>query len=134
MDEKIGLKFASYPDNVKEKLLSVRELILKTADSINAGKVIEDLKWGQLSYSTVKGSPIRIDWSKNHPDKLSIFFNCKTTLVDTFKEIYSNEFEFKGNRELVLPLNSDEVTSPLAHCLSMALEYHKIKKLPLLGA
>ena len=30
-----------------------------------------------------------------------MYFNCKTTLVDDFKEIYSDTFRFGGNRSLI---------------------------------
>jgi len=62
-----------------------------------------------------------------------VFFNCKTRLVETFKEVYFDVFKFQTNRAIVLKL--DQPTPPeLKACFAMALNYHKIKNRPLLGA
>jgi hypothetical protein len=74
-----------------------------------------------------------MDWKANDPDFIKVYFHCQTSLIETFKEIYRDEFEYEGNRAIVIPLGAPE-SGPLGHCLLMALKYHRLKHLPLLGA
>jgi hypothetical protein len=55
VDHKIQTKFDSYPQEARNQLLSVRELILAIAADNGLGSVAETLKWGEASYS-VKGA------------------------------------------------------------------------------
>jgi len=127
--------FNSYPDDAKEKLLFLRQLILDTAkENRNIDELEETLKWGQPSYISPIGSAIRIDWIKKTPNQYAIYFNCKTKLVDTFKELYPSQFVFSGNRALIFDLDDELPLKELTHCIYLALNYHKLKKLPLLGA
>jgi len=125
----------SYPDIAQRKLLQLRNLIISTAESISEiNKIEETLKWGEPSYSTKIGSTIRIDWKQKNPNQYSMYFNCKSKLIDTYKEIYKDIFEFKGNREIIFQMNKSIPTEELSHCIELALTYKKRKHLPLLGA
>ncbi|MFC3701923.1 DUF1801 domain-containing protein [Reinekea marina] len=134
VDAEVKKKFDSYPDHVRNRLLDIRGLILEVAEADEVGEITEALKWGEPSYAAKKGSPIRIDWKPKNPEIFSIYFNCNTTLIETFREIYSESFQFVGNREMVFPLSEDIPISELKACISMSLRYHNIKHLPLLGA
>lgn len=98
------------------------------------GEVEETLKWGEASYLVKGGSAIRIDWKPKVPDVIKVFFHCQTRLVETFKEIYRTEFVYEGKRAILIPLNTNINQLPLKHCIELALKYHQIKHLPLLGA
>ena len=126
--------FDSYPHHVTRKLLEIRELIYEVAREDGINQLEETLKWGEPSYIAQSGSTIRIDWKSKHADRYFLFFNCKTTLIETFKEVYGDTFVFEGNRAIVLCLDQTAPKKELKHCLSMSLNYHKIKHLPLLGA
>ncbi len=134
MEESIQKKFDSYPENAKKALLKLRKLILKVAKECGAGSVSEELKWNEPSYITNNGSTIRIDWKPKHPEKFFVFFHCQTRLIETFKELYGDCFSFEGKRAIVFDINDDIPTQELEHCISLALRYHKLKHLPLLGA
>lgn len=134
MNSEVIKKIDSYPEEAKAKLLSIRKIILGVAQKEGLGEVMESLKWGEASYSVKSGSPIRIDWKQVQSSTVSIYFNCNTTLVDTFREIYGNVFTFSGNREIILPLPDELPVRELEHCVSIALRYHKVKHLPMLGA
>lgn len=134
MNQEIEKKFASYPSDACKKLKEIRALIFSVADEEGLGEVVEELKWGEPSYSTKIGSPIRIDWKPKYPDQISVFVNCKTVLIDSYKEVYGSVFQYIGNREVVLPLSEPTPLPELKACILMALKYHKLKKLPLLGA
>ena len=128
----VAAVFDAYPEHVRQRLLSLRQLILDTAAEMEeVGELLETLKWGEPSYLTPKtksGSTIRIDWKTRRPDEYAMHFNCQTTLVNTFKEIYSDQLEFEGNRSIVLDLEKDAPVDALTHCISMALTYHLNKK------
>ena len=98
-------KFDAYPEDIQKKMLFIRDLIFSTAASISkAGKIEETLKWGEPSYITAEtrsGSTIRMDWKKSKPNQYAIYFNCKTNLVYTFKELYGNLFTYGDHRSLI---------------------------------
>lgn len=123
--------FNSYPKPIKQKLLSLRELILDTAlTTRGVGKLEETLKWGQPSYLTVEsgsGSTVRIDAVKSQPGQYAIYFHCQTNLVETFRELYPTQLKYGGNRSILLHVNDDVPEETLRHCVSLALTYHQKK-------
>ncbi|MBL1420334.1 MAG: DUF1801 domain-containing protein [Alphaproteobacteria bacterium] len=132
MDDAVKDKFATYPDEARAALLDIRGLIFELGNE--HGLVIEEtLKWGQLSYLTKTGSTIRIDHSSQHPDQMKIFFNCKTRLVETFKEIYGDLFDYESNRVVMFKTSAQFAKGELRRCLLAALKYHQLKQLPFLG-
>jgi hypothetical protein len=130
----VAQKFNSYPDEIKPKMLFLRQLILETAEMENIDRIEETLKWGEPSYLTKSGSTVRIDWKESTPRQYAMYFSCRTILVETFKEIYGDHFMFEGKRAIVFGVNETIPVEKLKHCISMSLKYHRIKHLPLLGA
>jgi len=127
--------FNTYPDNIRVKMIFLRKLVLETAAEIDGVKNIDEtLKWGEPSYLTKGGSTIRMDWKQSKPNQYAMYFNCKTKLIDTFKELYKDKFNFEGNRAIVFNLNDKIPIDELKHCISLSLIYHKIKHLSMLGA
>jgi len=51
-------------------------------------------------------------------------FNCKTTLVDAFRERFPDQFEYRQTRALLLPVAGRLPKQELSICLSLALTYH----------
>ncbi|MCG8425896.1 MAG: DUF1801 domain-containing protein [Chromatiales bacterium] len=134
MESDIKKKFDSYPNDVCELILNIRRLILDTAKEDQIPDIEETLKWGEPSFLAKGGSPVRVDWKPKHPHQYAIYFNCKTTLIETFKEVYGDLFQYEGNRAILFQLSDHVPEAALKHCISMALRYHRIKHLPLLGA
>ncbi|MCP1340550.1 DUF1801 domain-containing protein [Idiomarina sp. M1R2S28] len=130
----IQAKFASYPVEAQRQLENVRNLIFSVAEENALGTVEETLKWGEPSYLVKGGSTIRMDWKPKDPDVIRVYFHCQTVLVETFKEVYPDEFQYEGKRAIVIPLSAYPASGPLSHCLQMALKYHSLKQRPLLGA
>lgn len=122
-----------YPEQVQSKLLHLRALIYEVADSLGIESVEETLKWGEPSYLVKGGSTIRFDWKKSKPGEYAIYLNCKTRLVETFREFYGHELTFEGNRAIVFRLDEGVPKAVLKHCIKLAMTYHKIKHLPTLG-
>jgi hypothetical protein len=134
MNKDVLAKFDTYPYCAKAKLLALRVLILEVIDKHNLGDVEETLKWGEPSYQVNGGSAVRIDYKAKAKNSYFLFFNCKTKLVDTFRELYSDVLTFAGNRAIVLDVNAPLPIDILRHCIELSLKYKSIKHLPLLGA
>lgn len=130
----VRAKFQAYPDRIRPKLLFLRKVIIDIASATpGVGKLEETLKWGEPSYVSRIGSTIRMDWKEKRPDHYAMYFNCNTKLVDTFRELYRGEFEFEGNRAVVFHEDASVPVDELKHCVALALTYHKVKHLPMLG-
>lgn len=134
MDFNVKQKFETYPPNIAVRLNTIRELIYNVAKQDNISHITETLKWGEPSYTSKIGSTIRFDWKVKCPDQYSIYFNCRTSLSETFKEIYGDTFKYEGNRAIVFQIDQTLPIKELGHCISMSLRYKKIKHLYLLGA
>ncbi len=133
MDIRVAQTYDSYPDNMRDKLLLLRQLIVDTARDSGINDLEETLKWGEPSYLTTNGSTIRLAWRKSLPGKYGIYFNCKTQLIETFKELYSDIFTFEGSRAILFGLDDTLPLEQLKHCIELSLRYHSIKHLPMLG-
>ncbi len=126
--------FDEYPAGIRLKMLTLRQLILDTAEENDyVGSIEETLKWGEPAYLSRHGSTVRIGWKPSRPEQYALYFNCKTRLVETFREIYNGTFNFEGNRAILLGINEPLPVNELKHCILLAFNYHKIKQLPLLG-
>ena len=135
MKENVVRKFQTYPEEIRRKLMYLRELILDVAsEAPDIGDLEETLKWGEPSYLAARGSTVRIGWKESSPEYYAMYFNCNTKLVDTFKEIYSDSLKFAGNRAIVFHKNDTVPVNALKHCIALSLRYHQVKHLPLLGA
>lgn len=135
-DQAVAAVFEAYPNNIRKKLLFLRQLIFDTALEITEVDEIEEtLKWGEPSYLTKPktGSTIRIDWKRKIPDQYAMYFHCKTSLVDTFKEIYAETFSYEGNRAIIFSIRDDIPVEELKHCIALSLSYHRRKHKPMLG-
>ncbi|MCJ8314791.1 MAG: DUF1801 domain-containing protein [Saccharospirillaceae bacterium] len=128
-------KWDSYPRPIQLIMDTIRQQVFKAANDLNIQSIKETLKWGEPSYLCKTGSTIRIDFKTKTPNKCYVFFNCKSKLVETIKEVYSktDNLEFDGNRALIMDINQPIDLDVLRHCFVLALNYHNIKNLPLLG-
>lgn len=137
MEKTVQQKFETYPENVAVLLHKIRTLILETAAEAEISPVEETLKWGEPSYLVKGGTSIRFDWKAKSAEQYCIYFNCKTSLIETIKELYGDLFRYEGSRALVFNVHKggdDLAVDELKHCLLMALSYQQRKHLPLLGA
>jgi hypothetical protein len=131
-DAAVDAAFRAYPKPVKARLLALRRLIFDTAKVTNGvGALEEALKWGQPSYltpETKSGSTIRIDQVKTEPGGYAVFFHCQTDLVETFRELYSTQMRYGGNRSILLNAKDAVPEAALRHCVALALTYHSRKR------
>ncbi len=135
-------ELSEMPDNVrevveqfspqaKETFHEIRELIFSVAaQTQGVGRLQETLKWGEPSYltpATKSGTTIRVCMPKNAPDKVGVYVNCKTTLVDTYRELYGDQLNLIGTRAIIIATKEPLPIEPLKHAIAMALTYHLTK-------
>jgi len=126
--------FKKYPDEIRPKLENLRRIIVETATEIEQVTFLEEtLKWGEPSYLTKIGSTIRIDWKDKNPNQYAIYFKCTSKLVYTFKSVYNDFFSYEGKRAIVFQLEDKVPEEELKKCIAVALTYHKVKNIPMLG-
>jgi hypothetical protein len=127
----VATTFASYPPQIRRKLGTIRSLILSTAkETDGVGAIEETLKWGEPAYLTSEsgsGSTIRLGWKQSRPDEYAMYFNCRTSLVSTFRALFADELRFEGNRAIVFDAADDIPIEALRVCIDTALTYHKRK-------
>ena len=133
LNHEVAPVFEKYPKQAKKYLLELRHLIYLAAADLNIKDINETLKWGEPSYLCKTGSTIRIDWKASTPKNAYIFFNCKSLLITTLKELYPDDLIFQSNRAIILDINQPIKQDIIQHCFSLALNYHKLKTTPLLG-
>ncbi|MEH6454279.1 MAG: DUF1801 domain-containing protein, partial [Psychromonas sp.] len=134
MDLNVKQKFEAYPDNIAILLGNIRDLIFSVAEQDGISELTETLKWGQPSYISNIGSTIRFDWDSKYPEQYCVYFNCNSSLVETFKEVFADIFTYQDNRAIVFKTDQKVPVIQLAQCISMSLRYKKIKHLDLLGS
>jgi len=129
----VAAVFNKYPENIKAKLMFLRQLILDTASETDGvGKLEETLKWGEPSYltpQTKSGSTIRIDWKETQKEHVAMYFKCTADIVPAFREKYPVKFTYGGNRSILFHMEDDIPVKELKNCISLALTYHRNKKL-----
>jgi len=121
-------KMASYPDLVQGKMNFLRSLVHQTAEEIGILKLEETLRWGELSFVTKKGSTLRIDWKTKNPAEYAMYFSCSTRLVETFKRVFGDDFNYEGKRAIIFDLNAPLPAAELKRCIAATLRYHDVKK------
>jgi len=131
----IEIVTAAYPKDIQLRYLEFKYLIQKVAEKSKGVKTLEEsLKWNEPSFRSNIGSPVRFGWNSKIADHFGIYFVCTTSLIETFKQLYSDIFTFDGNRALIFTANESLQIEAIDHCLELALRYKIVRNLPLLGA
>ncbi|PIE50949.1 MAG: hypothetical protein CSA38_00730 [Flavobacteriales bacterium] len=121
-------KLETYPDFVRDKLKDLRELVIETAEEIPEITDLEEtLKWGEPSFLTKTGSTLRMDWKKKNPNQYQMYFKCTSRLVETFKLVFGDLFEYEKNRAIIFQLDQEIPVIELKKCIKATLMYHKVK-------
>lgn len=130
--KKVESVFEDYPRPLRKKLDRMRDLIFEVAvETEGVGPLEETLKWGSPSYltcETLSGTTVRIDrigWQK---EKYGIFVHCQSGVMDQFKAAFGDEFDYDGNRGLILDAKHELPEEAVRHFIWLALTYHLRKK------
>ena len=123
---------AAAPEPARAELLRLRALIESVADGLpNVAPLSASLKWGEPSFAPGRagvGSSVRL--AAQRDGRVAMHFICHTGLVDRFRELYPQTFEFAGNRSILIEPGSRVDQAALSHCIAMALTYHADKRRP----
>ena len=127
MNVEVLEKFNSLSEDVKTVCLRIREMVYSVAtNDKRIGPLSETLKWGEPSYltdATKAGTTLRI-WKTKDGLFPAIYVNCQTSLIQTFRDIYPDSFDYQGNRAVVITKDITKIAKPLEHCIAMTLTYH----------
>lgn len=133
-DPRVEAIFANYPDFVRDKMQYLRELVIETAEETEGVTVLEEtLKWGEPSFVTKNGSTLRMDWKEKAPGQYAMYFQCTSRLVDTFRLVFDQKFQYEGKRAIIFQLNQKIPEVALKECIRASLTYHKVKDQITLG-
>lgn len=128
VDADVNKVFEGYSVSMKKRLMALRKLVFETAaETSGVGEIVETLKWNQPAYLTQKpksGTTIRLDALKGDAGGYAVYVPCSTTLVATYKELYSDVLRFEGNRAVVFSARDEVPEDVIRHCLALALTYH----------
>jgi len=128
MPQDVQAAFDAFPPGVRHRLAEIRGMIFELAAADpRVGTITEALKWGEPAYLTEasgSGSTIRLGWPRREPDRAAVYFICRTTLVDEFRERFRDDFQYEGTRAVLLPVGGRIARAPLEAMLSRALTYH----------
>ena len=131
---KVIEKFDSYPDFVRDKMHYLRELVIETAKEMNTIEVLEEtLKWGEPSFVTKNGSTLRMDWKAKTPNQYALYFQCTSRLVNTFRIVFDETFQYEGKRAIIFQLDQEIPELELKECIKATLRYHQVKDQVTLG-
>lgn len=111
-------------------MLALRRFVFDVASEQDVGTLEETLKWGEPAYLTQvtrSGTTIRMDWKPRAPEACALYFNCQTTLVETFRSLFPETFSFEGNRAILMPLADPLPEDAVKTCMAAALTYHRSK-------
>lgn len=128
MPQDVQAAFDAFPPKVRHRLAEIREMIfdLAAADP-RVGVITERLKWYEPAYLTEasgSGSTIRLGRSRRAPDCAAVYFICRTTLVNEFRERFGEAFQYEGTRAVLLPPGGHIALATLEIMLWRALTYH----------
>lgn len=127
-------KMDQYPKHVRSQMKYLRELVIETANEIpEITQLEETLKWGEPSFLTKHGSTLRMDWKEKTPDQYQMYFKCTSRLVETFRLVYGDFFEYENNRAIIFKLDQRVPSDKLKQCIKATLMYHKVKGEKTLG-
>jgi hypothetical protein len=132
-DPRVKVKFASYPDHVRARMTHLRSLVVEAAREAGIDSLEETLKWGEPSYLAKKGSTLRMDWNEKAPKQYALYFKCTSKLIATIQEVFGEDFKYEKTRAILFDLEDEVPKDKIKTCITMALTYHKVKHLPLLG-
>tara|TARA_R100001244_G_scaffold6593_6_gene7892 strand:+ start:30095 stop:30508 length:414 start_codon:yes stop_codon:yes gene_type:complete len=116
------------PAELLDRLMQLRRLILDVASTDPAiGAIEEVLKWGQpafLTSTTGSGTTVRIHRHRKSAGQYAFYVHCQTDLVERYRQLYSDQLAFEGNRAVVFDVKDALPVDAVRHCLAMALTYH----------
>lgn len=131
-DAAVEAKFRSLPEPLRPPMLRLRQMILDVAAATSEiGPLTETLKWAEPAWLPERprtGTTVRADALKGSSTHYALYVHCQTSLIETYRRHYADQFSYDGNRALIFTIGSAPPAEPLAHCIALALTYHRWAK------
>ncbi|QHQ36726.1 DUF1801 domain-containing protein [Algicella marina] len=124
-DEAVARVFQAWPEEARQGLLALRELIFEVAAEEGVGPLQETLKWGQPAYLAARrqGSTLRLGRPK--AGGYGIYAHCATTIIAEFREMHPDGFDIEGNRAVRFADGAKPPLDALRMLIRRALTYHR---------
>lgn len=120
--EPIRTAFATFDPAKRARLERLRALIFEVAEETpGVGPVSETLKWGQPSYATPKGTPLRLGLTSSGDPAL--FAHCQSRVILDAHSQFWTDLNFEGNRAIVLSVDVPLPEDALRQVIHSALTY-----------
>jgi hypothetical protein len=81
-----------------------------------------------VTSATRSGSTVRIGPVPGQPRAYGMFFNCQTTLVETFKHWFPRDLRFAGNRGIVFDVADPLPDKAVAACAAFTYHVDKCRR------
>ncbi|MCL2912666.1 DUF1801 domain-containing protein [Shewanella corallii] len=133
LSPEIAERIKEYPPAARDRLKFLLVRITATALALGKESVTQALKWGEPSFVVSGGTPVRFGWNPSFPDSVFLYVHCSSRIIDTLREVTPGLTTLHGNRAIELPINLPWPESDIDTFLTLALDYHQRKHLPLLG-
>ncbi|UYV37038.1 DUF1801 domain-containing protein [Rhodobacteraceae bacterium D3-12] len=126
MPADVEAAFDAMPEAARQGCLALRALVLGVArDTPEAGRVSEELRWGQPAYltpETKSGTTIRLGAPKS--GGFALFVHCQTSLIEDFRPIAPEGTRFDGKRAVLFDKPEEVQPDALGLLVRAALTYH----------
>ena len=130
-DPNVANAFDRHPLEVRERLLHLRALILRTAqETADVGPLHETLKWGQPSYLTAQsrsGTTLRIHADAKRPGTYGLYVHCQSRVVEAAQDLGLFQLNFDGTRAVILQVDEAIPEEQVCSFIRLALTYHRWK-------
>lgn len=127
-DPNVEAAFRGFPEDVREDLLSLRDMIFDVAaDTEGVDALEESLKWGQPSYRPKArfGTAVRLGVGKTGGPAL--LTHCQTRVMHDFRALFPDAFHYDGNRAIELTDATMGKAEELQLFVKSALTYRRDK-------
>lgn len=131
-DAAVEAKYRSLPEPLRLPMLRLRQVILNVAaETPEVGALTETLKWGEPAWLPRRpgtGTTVRANALKRSATQYALYVHCQTSLIETYRRHYPDQFVYDSNRALIFAVGREPPAGPLAHCIALALTYHRWAK------
>ncbi|WP_240705178.1 DUF1801 domain-containing protein [Pacificoceanicola onchidii] len=114
--------FEAFPEPARGALLAIRSRIFTlAAEDPRIGPVTESLKWGQPSYASKVGTPLRLGLPKS--GGCAIFCHCQSRVIPDHRALFGADHRYDGNRALLFKPQAPPAPHALDALIRSALTY-----------
>ena len=114
------------PADVRTRVERLRGLLHEVAVEVDAGQLVEEMKWGQPSFRSARGresTPVRLDWTGD--GDVLVLVHCQTSVIADFAATAGDRYRFDGTRAVVFGADDEVIDEDLVALFTHALTYRR---------